>query len=70
MDPYQRAPRSPRGKKPQPFEGSNPTLHSTLNEEGAKSPTSDQVSLVTRKPVFLVFDQVRLKPVCSATEAS
>ena len=43
MDPYQRAPRSPRGKKPQPFEGSNPTLHSTVNEDGARSPTSDQV---------------------------
>ena len=23
-----------------------------------------------RKPVFVVFDQVRLKPVCSATETS
>lgn len=43
MDPYQRAPRSPRGKKPQqpqPLNGSNPAL----NEEGARSPTSDQVS--------------------------
>ena len=29
-----------------------------------------QVSLVTRKPVFGVFDQVRLKPACSATETS
>ena len=28
------------------------------------------MSLVSRKPVFGVFDQVRLKPVCSATEAS
>ena len=26
------------------------------------------MSLVTRKPVFGVFDQGRLKPVCSATE--
>ncbi|XP_052242226.1 syntaxin-binding protein 5-like isoform X2 [Dreissena polymorpha] len=40
MDPYQRAPRSPRGKKPQPspLDGSN----SALNEDGARSPTSDQ----------------------------
>ena len=29
----------------------------------------DHMSLVMRKPVFGVFDQVRLKPVCSATEA-
>ena len=29
-----------------------------------------KMSLVTRKPVFGVFDQVRLKPVCSATEIS
>ena len=28
------------------------------------------MSLVTRKPVFKVFDQVRLQPVCSAKEAS
>ena len=28
------------------------------------------MSLVTRKPVFGVFNQVRLKPACSATEAS
>ena len=28
------------------------------------------LSLVTRKPVFRVCDQVRLKPVCSATETS
>ena len=28
------------------------------------------LSLVTRKPVFGVFDQVRLKPVCSTKEAS
>ena len=28
------------------------------------------VSHVTRKSVFVVFDQVRLKPACSATEAS
>ena len=28
------------------------------------------MSLVTRKPVFRVFDQVRLKPACAATEAS
>ncbi|KAL4233705.1 Syntaxin-binding protein 5 [Mactra antiquata] len=41
MDPYQRAPRSPKGKKPlqpQPLDGSNPAL----NDEGARSPTSDQ----------------------------
>ena len=28
------------------------------------------VSHVERKPVFGIFDQVRLKPACSATEAS
>ena len=28
------------------------------------------MSLITRKPVFGVSDQVRLKPACSATEAS
>ena len=28
------------------------------------------MSLVTRKPVFGVFDQVRLKLACAATEAS
>ena len=28
------------------------------------------MSLVTRKPVFRVFDQVRLKPTCSAAETS
>ena len=30
----------------------------------------DDLSHVTRKPIFWVFDQVRLKPVCSATETS
>ena len=30
----------------------------------------EHMSLVTRKPVFGVFDQVRLKPVCSTKEAS
>ena len=29
-----------------------------------------KMSLVTRKPVFGIFDQVRLKPACSASEAS
>ena len=29
-----------------------------------------EMSLVTRKPVFRVWDQVRLKPVCSATKTS
>ena len=28
------------------------------------------MSLITRKPVFEIFDQVRLKPACAATEAS
>ena len=28
------------------------------------------MNLITRKPVFEVCDQVRLKPACSATEAS
>ena len=31
---------------------------------------SIHMSHVTRKPVFEIFDQVRLKPACSATEAS
>ena len=31
---------------------------------------TDCMSLVTRKPVFGVSDQGRLKPACSATEAS
>ena len=33
-------------------------------------PEHIQMSLVTRKPVFGIFDQVWLKPVCSATEIS
>ena len=33
-------------------------------------PNWRQLSLVTRKPVFGGFDQVRLKPACSATETS
>lgn len=37
MDPYQRAPRSPRGKKPQNAEGVG------QNSEESKSPTTDQV---------------------------
>ena len=31
---------------------------------------SYKTSLVTRKPVFGVYDQVRLKPACAATEAT
>ena len=31
---------------------------------------NDDMSNVTRKPVFGMFGQVRLKPACSATEAS
>ena len=31
---------------------------------------NENMSLVTRKPVFGVYDQVRLKPACAATEAS
>ena len=34
------------------------------------SPTLLEMSLITRKPVYGVFDQVRLKPACSATEAT
>ena len=30
----------------------------------------EYLNLVTRKPVFGVFDQVRLKPACSASETS
>ena len=37
MDPYQRAPRSPRGKKFNQTESSG-------NEDGCRSPTTDQVS--------------------------
>lgn len=40
MDPYQRAPRSPRGKRPQPLDGS--TTGPIFTDE-CKSPTSDQV---------------------------
>ena len=32
------------------------------------SDASRNISLVTRKPVFWVFDQVRLKPACSGAE--
>ena len=32
--------------------------------------TKDHISLVTRKPIFGVSDQLRLKPACSATETS
>lgn len=39
MDPYQRAPRSPRGKRPQPLDGS--TTGPIFTDE-CKSPTSDQ----------------------------
>ena len=54
MDPYQRAPRSPRGKKAQqPFDGSNPTLYTNLNDEGARSPTSDQVCIQVCFDIFL-----------------
>ncbi|KAK3588352.1 hypothetical protein CHS0354_003282 [Potamilus streckersoni] len=42
MDPYQRAPRSPRGKKPQQLDANNPSLGS---DEGTRSPTSDQFYL-------------------------
>ena len=31
---------------------------------------SEDMSLLARKPVFGVSDRLRLKPVCSATEAS
>ena len=31
---------------------------------------NNPLSLVTRKPVFGVSDQVRLKPACAATEDS
>ena len=31
---------------------------------------SEQLNLITRKPVFGVCDQVRLEPACSATETS
>ena len=45
-------------------------LSSTQNGEQYKHQGIHQMSLVTRKPVFGVFDQVRLNPVCSATETS
>ena len=43
----------------------NNKIHFHLSEM-----TRYHMSLVTRKPVFGVCDQVRLKPACSATETS
>ena len=37
---------------------------------GHKNKSHLQMSHVTRKPVFDVCDQVRLKPACSADESS
>ena len=37
---------------------------------GQVQETVAYLSLVTRKPVFGIFDQVRLKPGCLATETS
>ena len=42
------------------------SLHEKLLQKNRKG----QLSHVTRKPVFWVGDQVRLKPVCSADETS
>ncbi|XP_071113160.1 syntaxin-binding protein 5-like isoform X9 [Haliotis cracherodii] len=47
MDPYQRAPRSPRGKKPQNAEGVG------QNSEESKSPTTDQINGVCMSPTSL-----------------
>ena len=40
------------------------------SEEEVRWLFHDNLSLVTRKPVFGVFDQDRHKPACAATEAS
>ena len=40
------------------------------HDHSRETMTKKYLSLVTRKPVFGVSDQVRLKPACSATETS
>ena len=44
-------------------------MHLLLKKKREKR-IHNQLSLATRKPVFGVFDQVRLKSACSATETS
>ena len=39
-------------------------------EAGSGCGAGEQLSLVTRKPVFGVCDQVRHKPACATTEAT
>ena len=41
----------------------------TKTDKGRRMPGYN-MSLVTRKPVFGVSDQVRIKPACSATETN
>ena len=38
-----------------------------INQQQRAEPMHHDMSLVTRKPVFGVFDQVILKPACAAT---
>ena len=52
------------------FEYFRENFQSSFCPDGHETETSRQMSLVTRKPVFGVFNQVRLKPACAATEAS
>ncbi|XP_052832428.1 syntaxin-binding protein 5 isoform X4 [Octopus bimaculoides] len=47
MDPYQRAPRSPRGKRPQPLDANNT---GQIFTDECKSPTSDQIEAASPSP--------------------
>ena len=47
-----------------------PLLSNVANLPSHLRTTTHKLSLVTRKPVFGVFNQVRLKPVCLATGTS
>ena len=49
----------------------HPDKCSTIRISRSRKPvTMDYLSIVTRKPVFGVCNQVKLKPACAATEAS
>ena len=41
-----------------------------MNQSTQTQPSEENMSLTKRKPVFEVCNQVRLKPACTATEAS
>ena len=55
---------------PKPFSAGICEAHALLDTKSVLYTTNLHLSLITRKPVFGVFDQVRLKPACAATEAS